>query len=378
MSPFTEARMYLGVEIAGAGRHPGAVCRPGTVPAALAGAAHYLALVRAAARRGLDFVALHDTFATGDGPARLDAVAVAARIAPVIGGIGLIPTATVTHTEPLHVSKAIATLGLVSGGRAGWEPAVSRTPAEADLFSRKPAAPTAALWREAAEAIEVVARLWDSWEDGAVIRDAATGRYVDRDKLHYIDFAGEFFSVKGPSITPRPSQGRPVVVLRTDEPEAVPVAARWADVVRVTAPGLDAAYATRQRVRAAVASAGRDPDEVIVLLDVEVHLAQDRYHARSGLDRLDRLAGAALPASSMRVLGPPSGVADLVGQAVRLGAADGITLVPLALPGDLAAIADDLVPLLAGRGLFRPGRSGSLRARFGLARPDNHFAEARS
>ena len=61
------------------------------------------------------------------------------------------------------------------------------------------------LWREAADAIEVVVRLWDSWEDDAVIRDAATGRYVDRDKLHYIDFEGEFFSVKGPSITPRPA-----------------------------------------------------------------------------------------------------------------------------------------------------------------------------
>jgi len=29
-------------------------------------------------------------------------------------------------------------------------------------------------------AVEVVVRLWDSWEDDAVIRDRATGRYVDR------------------------------------------------------------------------------------------------------------------------------------------------------------------------------------------------------
>lgn len=65
----------------------------------------------------------------------------------------------------------------------------------------------ASLWREAGEVIEVAARLWDSWEDDAEIRDAATGRFVDRDRLHHIDFTGEFFSVTGPSITPRPPQG---------------------------------------------------------------------------------------------------------------------------------------------------------------------------
>ncbi|SHW59784.1 Putative FMNH2-utilizing oxygenase [Mycobacteroides abscessus subsp. abscessus] len=55
--------------------------------------------------------------------------------------------------------------------------------------------------------MEVVRRLWDSWEDDAEIRDVATGRFIDRDKLHYIDFEGRFFSVKGPSITPRSPQG---------------------------------------------------------------------------------------------------------------------------------------------------------------------------
>ena len=40
------------------------------------------------------------------------------------------------------------------------------------------------LYEEAGDAIEVVSRLWDSWEDDAVIRDVPTGRYVDRDKLH--------------------------------------------------------------------------------------------------------------------------------------------------------------------------------------------------
>jgi alkanesulfonate monooxygenase SsuD/methylene tetrahydromethanopterin reductase-like flavin-dependent oxidoreductase (luciferase family) len=374
MSPFTEARMHLAVELTAAGRHPAAARWSRTDPAVLLSAAHHAGLVRTAARRGLDLVLLPHTFHPAGGPL-LDAVSLAARIAPVVPGIGLVPTVTVTHTEPFHVSKSIATLDIVSSGRAGWEPAVSRTQAEADLFGRKPVAPADVLWREAADAIEVVARLWDSWEDDAVIRDAGTGRYIDRDKLHYVDFQGEFFSVKGPSITPRPPQGHPLVVLRADEEEALPVAARWADVVRIAAPDLPTAAIARERIRVAVADAGRDPDDVTVLLDVEVHLAADRDRARRDLTELDALAGDELPASSVRVLGPPTDLADLIGGAVRTRAADGVTLVPLVLPADLDVVTDQVVPLLAGRGLLRTGSAGgSLRSRFGLRRPANHFA----
>lgn len=327
---------YLAVQVSGAVLTPG----------------YYVELAATAARAGADFLALTDSFAETEGPT-LDAVAIAARVAPVVPEIGLVPTVTVTHTEPFHVSKAIATLDLVSSGRAGWEVAVSRTAAEAELFGRKAAAPTADLWREAAEAVEVVVRLWDSWEDDAVVRDVATGRYVDREKLHYIDFTGEFFSVKGPSITPRSPQAHPLVVIR-EEPDSLPVIAEWADVVRIAVPDLAAAHTARTWIRAAVAAAGRDPDSVAVLLDVEV--------------------GDALDApSSVLVTGGPGDVADVVETAVRDGAADGVTLVPLTLPSGLTVIADEIAPLLAERGLLNP-RRGTLRERFGLARPANFFS----
>ncbi len=346
---------YLAVEVSGAGRHPDAWRRSGDVLTA----SYHVELARLAARAGVDFLALADSFAEPADPLpTLDAVAIAARVAPVVPGIGLVPTVTVTHTEPFHISKAIATLDLVSSGRAGWEVAVSRTAAEAELFGRKPAAPPAELWREAAEAVEVVVRLWDSWEDDAVIRDATTGRYIDRDKLHYIDFTGEFFSVKGPSITPRSPQAHPLVVV-ADEPDSRGVAAAWADVVRIAAPDLSAAHAARTRVRAAVAAAGRDPDDVAVLLDVEALLG-------AGLDPLEP--------SSVLVTGDATALVDLMEEAVRGGAADGVTLVPLALPSGMQAIADEIAPRLG----WATGPSGSLRERFGLARPANHFAEAGS
>ena len=354
----------LAVEVSGFGRHPEAWRQAGVPREALLTPAHHIAAVQLAAQSGADFVALADSF----GPDHLlDAVAIAARVAPVVPGVGLVPTVTTTHTEPFHVSKAIATLDLVSQGRAGWEPAVSRTPEEAAQFGRKPAAPPAELWREAAEAIEVVVRLWDSWEDDAVVRDTTTGRYVDRDRLHYIDFTGEFFSVKGPSITPRTPQAHPLVVIR-EEPDSLAVAARWADVVRISAPDLAAAHTARERIRAAVADAGRDPDTVAVLLDVEFLLAVDETTARRELDELGELAP-----ETLRVVGTPDALVDVIAEK----AADGITAVPLALPGGLRVLADAVGPRLLESGLRVPAPPGdTLRQRFGLPRPANFFEGA--
>lgn len=358
---------HLAVEVSGFGRHPEAWRHAGVPREALLTPAHHIALAQLAAQADADFVALADSF----GPEHvLDAVAVAARVAPAVPGIGLVPTVTTTHTEPFHISKAIATLDLVSSGRAGWEPAVSRTSEEAAQFGRKPVAPPAELWREAAEAIEVVVRLWDSWEDGAVIRDVATGRYIDRDKLHYIDFTGEFFSVKGPSITPRSPQAHPLVVVRHDaDPDdegSLAVAAGWADVVRISAPDLSAAHAARERIRAAVSAAGRDPDTVAVLLDVEILLGADESAARRELDDLGELAPATL-----RVVGSAEEFVEVFAER----AVDGITAVPLALPSGLRVLADEVAPRLREKGLRSPARPGdTLRHTFGLPRPANHFS----
>ncbi len=144
---------------------------------------------------------------------------------PTTRHIGFVPTAITAHTEPFHLSKAIATLDYVSSGRAGIRVQVGARAGTAAHFGRREIPPLEAdrlsdpdvqrliadHFDEAADYVEVLRRLWDSWEDGAEIRDVATGRFIDRDKLHYIDFEGRWFSVKGPSITPRPPQGQPVV-----------------------------------------------------------------------------------------------------------------------------------------------------------------------
>jgi alkanesulfonate monooxygenase SsuD/methylene tetrahydromethanopterin reductase-like flavin-dependent oxidoreductase (luciferase family) len=191
-------------------------------------------LAQLAERAGLHFVSLDDGF----DPAleRPDALLAMARIAPATTSIGLVATITTTHTEPFHVSKNVATLDFVSLGRAGWRVAVSTSDEAAARFGRKHPQPLDELYAEADDAIEVVTRLWDSWEDDAVIRDQSTGRYIDRDKVHYIDFEGPFFRVRGPSITPRSPQGQPMIFVDVRDEPSRALARRRADVALVDQP----------------------------------------------------------------------------------------------------------------------------------------------
>src|SRR5699024_3734188 len=140
-------------------------------------------------------------------------------VAPRTNSIGLIPTLTVTHTEPFHVSKNIATLDHISLGRAGWQVQASHTDAEPQLFGRgrdqlDDPTPHAA----ADEVVDVVRRHWHMWDADAEIRDPTTGRSIDRDIFDYTDYAGDYFSGRGPSLTPRPPPGHPAVTFAGRSP----------------------------------------------------------------------------------------------------------------------------------------------------------------
>jgi len=241
---------------------------------------------------------------------RLDAVLLAARVAPLTSRIGLVPAAGTTHTEPFHVAIGIATLDHVSQGRAGWRPQISGRAGDARHFGRRElpevglerridpvlAAHVRDLFAEATDAVEVVRRLWDSWEDDAEIRDVATGRFIDRDKSHYIDFAGPYFSVKGPSITPRPPQGQPLITALAHDVVPYEFAASGADVVYVTPRSREQAAAIIERVRTAETTTGRDGEPLKIFADLLV-LLDDAPAASARKDRLDEWDGAPLTSS---------------------------------------------------------------------------------
>ena len=394
--------LHLAVALDGAGWHPAAWRADGARPGDLLSAGYWVDLVGEAEHGLLDLVTIDDSLALQSARrgipddrvdqvrGRLDAVLVACRVAPTTSQIGIVPTATTTHTEPFHISKAIATLDYVSTGRAGVQVRVSSTRLEAGQFGRRAipdrtlASPddpavtrlVADLFDEAADFVEVMRRLWDRWEDDAEIRDAASGRFVDRAKLHYIDFHGRWFTVRGPSITPRPPQGQPVVTALAHAAVPYRLAARSADAVFVTPHDSAGVHTIESEVRLAEAAVGREGDRLRVFADLVVFLDDEAGAASARRDHLDQLDGRAYRSDAAVFTGTPAELAEQL-LAWRTAGIAGFRLRPGVAPHDLQAITRRLVPLLQQRGAFRRSYEAStLRGLLGLGRPANRYAPA--
>lgn len=385
-------RITLVTALQGAGWHPAAWRVAGPVAQRLTSLRHWRDVVVEQDRLGIDAVTIEDSFTAGPTAAdhdldtttvvgRLDALLVANAVAPATRAVGLVPTVSVTHTEPFHVATGLQTLDHVSLGRAGWRIQVSPTTREAALFGRRAGGDDAAtLFDEAREAAEVVSRLWDSWDDDAIIRDVTTGRFIDRDRIHNAEYAGRHLSVHGASIVPRSPQGRPPVFALAHRADAAAFAVDAADVVLVT-PGYQGREARDllDEVRHLEQVAGSDVRRP-VLADLAVLIGSSSAAAADELAALDGAAGSAYAgASDTSVLATTvPELVSLIGDLRGLGFA-GVRLRPLRIPLDSTAIARQLVPALVTAGLradvaSRP--TADLRTRLGIGPAVSRYASA--
>ncbi|MBM9466707.1 LLM class flavin-dependent oxidoreductase [Nakamurella leprariae] len=364
--------MLFAVSVDGPGSHPAAwhdevVPRTSTLdPTRLTES------VRTAARAGFAFAVFADRLAPrhGGDDLRYDAVTLAARLAPVTTSIGIVPEVSAPLTEPYHVSKAVATLDFISGGRAGWNPRPTVDPAEARYAGRPEVASVEERLAWADEHLEITRRLWDSWEDDAVIRDVDAARYLDAGKLHRVDFRGRHFAVRGPSTTPRPPQGHPVTVIDVVDDASTALAVRHADVAVVHAEDIDELRERRAEVAAALEAAGRRSSTRI--LGRLAAFGDSRTEAGERLRRrLDEIAGPITGA--LTVTGPVADIVDEVRTAVTIAAVDGFLVLPPTVTGGLQVWTDAVLPALH---LPVPPAGAALRDRLGLTRPANSLVAA--
>ncbi len=364
-------QLILSASISGFGAHPGARGNP----ADLASVAHYRRIVQAAEAAGLDFVLLDDARALPAGRTfgRLDALSVLARLAPETRHIGLAIAVPTTYTEPFHISRELATLDFVSGGRAAWSVTTSASDLEAANYGRASAPPPSERRSRAEEFVAVSRKLWDSWEDDAVLADRERGLYLDPNKLHHIDHAGQHFKVRGPQITYRPPQGHVVVIQAEQGDPAVLADPSVADVLIVHHPERDQAQTAFARYQSQAAIARR---EVRVLQAVLPILGSTEAEAQRLAAELEAAAPPDSPQPrALRIVGTPEQAADVLGRWFVTFAAHGFHLLPPTLPDGLAAITQGLVPELQRRGLFRSAYAGrTLREHLGLPRPESQFA----
>ncbi|KSU64912.1 LLM class flavin-dependent oxidoreductase [Arthrobacter sp. NIO-1057] len=298
----------------------------------------------------------------------LDAVQRASFSAPKTQRIALIPVIDALFTEPFHTATQLASLDIISQGRSGWILETQNEAVQAQAVGRE-TLPDHGLSTEAADVITTHRRLWDSWEENAVIRDVASGRYLDANKLHYADVQGKSFSVKGPAITPRPPQGQlPIIApapLFTDE-GLQHCRLNGADVVKLNGANFDELLAQAQ-----IASR-----KGAVAIDLDVYLDTA---TETGAQRL--AAQGVQPTERAEFTGTPKRLTEFLARFAEATANPGdqrrhlVHLYPGDLRVDSQVLIEEVLPELKHSNLLAPV-GNTLRESFGLPVAKNRFQEA--
>jgi FMN-dependent oxidoreductase (nitrilotriacetate monooxygenase family) len=396
-------------------------------PADLAGPARFGVLERAAltAERGLlDAVFFADSPGLATFRARyfpqvgFDPLELLAALSRSTSRIGLIATASTTYTAPYDLARRLATIDHLSGGRAGWNIVTTRYAGAAGNFGLAAHPDPADRYARAEEFVDVVTRLWESWDADAVVADREKGVWADTDLIRPVNFHGRFFDVSGALTLPRSPQGRPAFAQAGSSGPGVELAGKSADMVFTAQPSIAAGRQFRDSVRASAVRHGRDPDDVLVLPGVAFVLGSTEAEAlalrrdledlvdpefrwrnlahNAGLDvalvdpdrplsagvvdaanrssRTDAIVARSVETGKtfrqlaeeltglpggLEFTGTPEQLADLVGEWLAAGASDGFTLQPTTLPGSLELFTEHVVPLLQARGLHRTEYSAS-------------------
>lgn len=387
-------RIPLAVALDGAGWHPAAWREPTARPTELTSAAYWRDLARTADDAGIVFATIEDALSLGGRSSeadaetrrdrvrgRLDAVLLASFLAPRTRRLGLVPTVTTTHPEPFHLATGLQTLDHVSRGRGGVRIVAGSTAQERANFGRRADGPTGlpasgrveddpallAAFREAGEVTEAIRRLADSWEDDAIVRDLESGRFLDRERVHNVEIAGEFFSITGASIVPRSPQGQPLITALAHQRVPYRFAAEHADLVFITPADATAVAGILDEL-----AAPERGEPLRVFADLLVLVEDTRTEAQAVWDRLQERAP--LTTDARVVVGTADDVVEEIRALVEAGV-DGVRLRPARLPADLDRIARLVVPRAADAGILAPDASEpTLRERLGLPRPASRYA----
>ncbi|MEC5199210.1 FMN-dependent oxidoreductase (nitrilotriacetate monooxygenase family) [Arthrobacter sp. PL16] len=434
-------QLHLNAFLMSTGHHEASWRLPQSNSSAGTDVAHFQRLARTAERGKLDSIFFADSPVLHGNVAQrpygsLEPTVLLAAIAAVTERIGLIATASTTYNEPYNLTRRLASVDHISGGRTGWNVVTTAGDAAARNFSLAGQPAHSERYERAAEFLDVARRLWDSWEDEAVIADKATGVWADSNRVHPVNHEGRYFQVEGALDVPRSVQGRPVIVQAGSSENGKAFAARYAEAVFTAHQTLSDAQDFYADLKQRTTAAGRNPDSIKILpgivpvigpTEAEARRLEQELdglilpeHARRQLAgvlrvtpeslELDRELPADLPpedqiegsksrytlivnlARSERltvrqligrlgggrghrtISGTPEQVADAIQSWFEVGAADGFNIMPPVLPSGLDIFVDQVVPILQNRGLFRTEYTGrTLREHYGLTKPVNSF-----
>ena len=215
-----------------------------------------------------------------------DPVPLAAIVAAQTRHLGVVPTMSTLGWPPFMLARVSSTLDHIAGGRFGWNIVTSGEDMAAQNFGLDKLPPRDQRYEMADEYMEIVNHLFDSWEDGAVVKDRERGVYADHTKVHPIHFKGKYYKVRGPLNTVPSPQRRPTYVQAGGSPAGRTFAARHADAIIATANHTSGMKEFRDDIRERAARLGRNPDDIKVMYLVHPFLGETSEEAREKHRRL--------------------------------------------------------------------------------------------
>ncbi|MFC6013848.1 LLM class flavin-dependent oxidoreductase [Nocardia lasii] len=436
--------LHLNAFLMSVGHHEAAWRLPESDPHAHTDIDYYVKLAQTAERGKLDSIFFADSPVLMGDPGRrpsgkLEPTVILTAVAVQTSRIGLIATASTSYNDPYNLARRFASVDWVSNGRAGWNIVTTAGADAARNFGLDDTPDHRVRYEKAAEFVDVATKLWDSWDDDAIVADKELGIHADAAKVRKILHRGEHFRVDGPLNLPRSPQGYPLLVQAGSSEDGKEFAARYAEAVFTAQQTLEDAKDFYTDLKARTIAAGRDPESIKILPGIVPIIGDTEEHARELDAELARLISpeyarkqlaerfklpideldldSELPADlpteddiegaksrftlivnlarrerlTLRELiarlgggrghrtfaGTAVQVADAIEDWFRQGAADGFNIMPAVLPSGLDRFVDEVVPILQERGLFRTEYTETtLRGHYGLARPANQFDEA--
>ncbi|CAG7616488.1 LLM class flavin-dependent oxidoreductase [Leucobacter soli] len=217
---------------------------------------------------------------------RFEPISLLGALAVQTKDIGLVATMSASYTDPYTVARQIASIDLLSGGRAGINVVTSAWESSAANFSDAPLLPHDERYARADEYVRVMQGLWDSYEDDAFVEDPATRVYLDESKQHRLDFTGDYFSVRGPLNIQRSPQGHPVIFQAGSSPTGRAFASTHAEAIFAKNNTFEGAAEYYGDVKRLVGEAGRDPDLTKIFMGAHVVVAPTRAEAEDKFERI--------------------------------------------------------------------------------------------
>lgn len=317
--------LIVGAMVRTLGAYPSGWRQPGAHRTPATDADILRRVARAGEEAGLDYLFFGDWLATGPDLefrdpyllARIDPVSAVLYLAGLTSRIGLIATVNTTYADPYATARSLASLDVLTGGRAGINLVTGAEPRAAGNHGRDAHADNENRYDRAEEFVSALSGLWDSWSEDAWIADAERGVLIDPTGLRPTDLRGAHVRVTGPLNVARPPQGRLPIVHAGTSPRSRALAAAEADLALIAAPTIDEAVSARRVLRDLAAQAGRAPGDVRVIAPVLPVVAETVDAAHRIVERLLALVPLADDAHKDRTSFPANrsvdALADVLG-----------------------------------------------------------------